>query len=59
MKQIFDREPVCNEKSFEGKISINFHCDKVPKEGCQCIFLLVILLILFLEVEKATILKCF
>ena len=50
MKKTFDSEPVCNEKylktkskSYEGKISTNFHCDKLPKEGSQCIFLSVIL----------------
>ena len=29
-------------KSCEGKISINFCGDKMPKEGSQCIYLLVL-----------------
>ena len=43
--------PVYNEnylrtkpKSYEGKISTNFHGDKIPKEGYQCICLSVILI---------------
>ena len=49
MKKEFGSEPVYNEKylktkvkSFEVKISTNFHSDKVPKESPQCICLLVI-----------------
>ena len=30
-------------KSQEGKINTNFYDNKIPKQGCQCIFLLVIL----------------
>ena len=44
-------EPVYNEKylktktkSYEGKISTNFHNDKMPKEDYSCVFLSVILI---------------
>ena len=47
----FDSEPVCNEKYlkakmkfYNGKIKTNFHNNKIPKESCQCICLLVILI---------------
>ena len=40
----FDSEPVYNEeylktkaKSYEGKISTNFHDDRIPKQGSHCI----------------------
>ena len=51
IKKGSDREPASNEKYiktkikyYEGKISTNFHCDKVPKEGSQYICLSVILI---------------
>ena len=47
----FDSEPVCNEKylkakmkTYNGKIKTNFHNNKIPNKGCQCICLLVILI---------------
>ena len=47
----FGSEPVCNKKylrakikSYEGKICINFHGVKIPKESSQCIYLSVILI---------------
>ena len=47
----FDSEPVYNEKYlgtkiqfYERKLITNFHGDKVPKEGSQCICLSVILI---------------
>ena len=47
----FDSEPVYNGKylktkikSYEGKINTNFHTDKIPKEGPQCICLSIILI---------------
>ena len=53
IKKGFSSEPVCNGKylktkikSCEGKISTNFHNNKIRKEGSQCIWLSVIL---FLE----------
>ena len=46
IKKGFDGEPVYNEKylrtkikSYEGIIGTNFHGDKIPKEGSQCICL--------------------
>ena len=46
-----DSQPVCNEKhlkakikSYNGKIKINFHNSKIPKEGSPFIFLSVILI---------------
>ena len=51
IKKGFDSEPVYNEKyvkakikSYNGKISTNFHNNKIPKEGSQFICLLVILI---------------
>ena len=49
IKKVFDSEPVYNEKylkvkSYQGKINTNLHSDKIPKEGSQCICLLVILI---------------
>ena len=50
IKKGFDSEPVYNEKylkaklkSYESKISTDFHDDRIPKEGSQCICLAVIL----------------
>ena len=47
----FDSDPVYNEKylkvkikSYNGKINTNFHKNKMPKEGSQCIYLSVILI---------------
>ena len=47
----FDSEPVYNEKYlktklkyYEGKINTNFHSDRIPKDGSQCIWLSVILI---------------
>ena len=61
----FDREPIYKEKyrraevkSCEGKISTNFHGDKVLKEGSPCICLSVIL-IMFIEHVKFIVLKYF
>ena len=55
-KKGFDSEPVYNEKylntktnSSKGKINTNFHNNKIPKKGSQCICLPVVLMILFLE----------
>ena len=51
IKTGFDSEPVCNEKylktktkSYEGKISTNFHEEGIPKERSHCIFLAAILI---------------
>ena len=51
IKKGFDSEPVYIEKypktkikSYEGKISSNFHSDKIPKKGSQCICLSVVLI---------------
>ena len=51
IKKEFDSEPVYNEKylkaqgkSYNGKININFHNNKIPKEGSKFIFLSVILI---------------
>ena len=50
-KKNFGSKPVYNEKyiktkikSCNGKINTNFHNDKIPKEGSQCICLSVILI---------------
>ena len=50
-KKEFDSEPVYNEKhlkakikSYNGKINTNFHNNKIPKEGSQCICLSVTLI---------------
>ena len=66
MKKGFDSEPAYNEKylktkikSYEGKINTNFHSDKKPKEGSQCICLWVILIHSVLEQVKTIIFKCF
>ena len=47
----FDSEPIYNEKylktklkSYKGKINANFHNNKIPTEGSQCIYLSVILI---------------
>ena len=49
IKKEFDSKPVYNEKylktkikSYNGKMNRNFHNNKVPKEGSQCICLSVI-----------------
>ena len=62
IKKEFDSEPVYNEqylktkiKSYKVKINTNFHNNKIPKEGSQCICLLVILNDSFFRI----ILKCF
>ena len=51
IKKEFDSKPVRNEKyikpkikSYNGKINTNFHNNKIPKEGSQCICLSVILI---------------
>ena len=51
LKKGFDSEPVYNEKylkikikSYEGKISTNFHDDRIPNEGSHCAILSVILI---------------
>ena len=50
VKKGFDSEPVYNEKylkakikSYERKVNINFHNDKMPKEGSHCVCLSVVL----------------
>ena len=65
IKNEFDREPIYKEKyrrakvkSCEGKISTNFHGDKVLKEGSPCIRLSVIIIIL-IEHVKSIVLKYF
>ena len=62
IRKEFDSEPVYNEqylktkiKSYKVKINTNFHNNKKPKEGSQCICLLVILNDSFFRI----ILKCF
>ena len=59
LEKEFDSNPSYNEKylntkitSDEGKINSNFQDNGVPKKGSHCIFLSVILLILFLKREK-------
>ena len=51
IKKGFDSEPVYNEKyletktkACEGENNTNFHSDEIPKEGSQCIHLLVTLI---------------
>ena len=51
MKKEFDSETVYNEKylktkviSYKGKISTNFHDDKIPKEGSHYICVSIILI---------------
>ena len=51
IKNEFDNEPLCNDKylktrikPYNGKININFHNNKIPKEGSHCICLSVILI---------------
>ena len=51
IKKEFDSEPIYNgkylktkTKSCKGKVNTNFHNNKIPKEGSQCIFLSVILI---------------
>ena len=51
IKKEFDSKSVCNEKylkpkikSYNGKINTNFHNNKIPREGSQCICLTVILI---------------
>ena len=51
IKKEFDCEPVYNEKYlkakikfYNGKINTNFHNNKIPKEGSQCIYLSVYLI---------------
>ena len=46
IKKGFDGEPVYNDKylknkikSYKGKVNTNFHSDKIPKEGSNCICL--------------------
>ena len=50
-KKEFDSEPAYNKKhwkaktkSYHGTINRNFHNNKIPKEGCQLIWLSVILI---------------
>ena len=52
IKKGFDNKPLYNEKyletkikSYKGKINANFHNNKIPKEGSQCICLLLVILI--------------
>ena len=65
IKKEFDSEPVYNDKCFtkitkikaktkhyEGEINTNFHNDKKPKEGSQCICLSVVLIDCFSSGEK-------
>ena len=66
IKKEFDSEPVYNEKylklkikSYNGKISTNFHNNKIPKEGSQFICSSVFWSILFLEQTKVIIQICF
>ena len=65
IKKEFDREPIYKEKyrrakvkSCEGKISTNFHGDKVLNGGCPGICLSVII-ITFIEHVKSIVLKYF
>ena len=51
IRKEFDSKPVYNEKylktkikSYNGKINTNFHNNKIPKEGSQCICLSVMLI---------------
>ena len=66
MKNGFNSEPAYNEKDLKTKIkscggnmNINFHGDKLTKEGFQRICLPVHWLILFLKQVKIDILKYF
>ena len=65
-QKAFDSQPVYNKKyvktkvkSYEDKISTNFHSDKIPKEGSQCICLSVILIDTIYRTGKTVNLKCF
>ena len=51
VKKGFDSETVSLYLMRE-KINENFYCDEIPKEGCQCICLLVILIDSFFRVSK-------
>ena len=51
IKKEFGSEPVYNEKNlknkikfYKGKIKTNFSNEKIPKEGSQCVYLLVTLI---------------
>ena len=51
MNKTLDSDPVQNEKYlkakiryYHGKINKNFHSNKIPKEGSQCVYLSVILM---------------
>ena len=66
IKKEFDSESVHNEeylkakiKSYNGKISTNFHNNKIPKEDSQFICLSVILIDSVFRTDKIIILKCF
>ena len=59
IKKEFYSKPVYNEKylktkikSYDGNISANFHNNKIPKEGPQCICLSVILIDLVYRKDK-------
>ena len=66
IKNEFDNEPLCNYKylktrikPYHGKINIDFHNNKIPKEGSQCICLSVILIDSVFRTVNIIILKCF
>ena len=55
----FDSEPVYQEKylkaktkSYNGKINKNFHNNKIPKEGSQCIYLYGVLINFLFRTSK-------
>ena len=63
LKKEFDSEPVYNEKYLKAKLisyyeetHTGFHDNEIPKEGSQLVCLSVIL---FTELVKTIILKCF
>ena len=59
IKKGFDSKPVYNEKyletkikSYQGKMNSNFHDNKTPKEGSQCICLSAILINSVFRIDK-------
>ena len=64
IKKVCNSESVCNEKYLEaktkscnGRINTDFHNNKIPKEGFQFIFLLVILIDSLYRILYSSVLK--
>ena len=59
IKQKFNSKPLYKEKylktktkSYNGKINTNFHDNKIPKEGSQCVHLSIILIVSIYRKDK-------